>query len=234
MSLLVPLAIAGLGFLGGERANSANAAQSAAQMNFQERLSNTAHQREAKDMKKAGINRILTGYGKGASTPAGAQAVMKDSITPALAAGLQTSSALSTIRLQNSQASKNLAETKNIQNIESTTGNVSKVANQVERVIDSIGNALTPEKLDFLKTQIPIDAKKAVDGIINTWKNTKDKTITSVKQVKQKILEIIHHPNEYIGRGTNPDKINYTDKKGRRHTYNNSLNELKINGKKGY
>lgn len=48
------------------------------QMNFQKHMSGTAYQRQMQDMRNAGLNPILAGKMGGASTPAGAQAQLKD------------------------------------------------------------------------------------------------------------------------------------------------------------
>lgn len=58
--------------------NAANAGLAREQMDFQERMSNTTHQREAKDLEAAGLNRLLSMNHAGASTPVGSTAHMEN------------------------------------------------------------------------------------------------------------------------------------------------------------
>jgi hypothetical protein len=62
--------LGGLGGLGKQRADKASSAR---QMAFQERMSNTAHQRQMSDLRKAGINPMLSAKLGGASSPSGSQ-----------------------------------------------------------------------------------------------------------------------------------------------------------------
>lgn len=78
------LASAGANVLGGllgksgqDKANALNYRIAKEQMAFQERMSNTAYQRAAGDLEKAGLNRILA-LGSPASSPGGASATMQN------------------------------------------------------------------------------------------------------------------------------------------------------------
>ena len=64
-----------LGYGGQSSANKANLKIAREQMDFQERMSSTAHQRQMDDLRRAGLNPILAAR-SGASSPGGASAVM--------------------------------------------------------------------------------------------------------------------------------------------------------------
>jgi hypothetical protein len=80
-----------IGYKGQKDTNVASAQQAKNQMDFQERMSNTAIQRRMADLKKSGLNPILAG-GKEASSPAGAMAPVGNAAQAAMNSALNAAS----------------------------------------------------------------------------------------------------------------------------------------------
>ncbi len=78
------LGSAWIGQRGQSQANRSNIELGREQMRFQERMSSTAHQREVEDLRKAGLNPILSAGG-GASSPGGAMPQVKSELESASA-----------------------------------------------------------------------------------------------------------------------------------------------------
>lgn len=75
--------------IGGYMTNRANAKQAQKQMDFQERMSNTAYQRAVADMKAAGLSPMLAYSQGGAHAPQGAQATMQNPVPAATGSAFQ-------------------------------------------------------------------------------------------------------------------------------------------------
>jgi len=108
------------GSSGQSSANKANAREAAKNRAFQERMSNTAYQRAAIDLDKAGLNRILA-LGRPASSPGGNMArfentkkPIQEGINAGITNALQAKRQAAEIKLIQAQEAKTLAEAGNV------------------------------------------------------------------------------------------------------------------------
>lgn len=124
MSIAPLIVAAGIGaagsLLGGataaQGAKDANAKQielAREQMEFQERMSNTAHQRQVKDLRAAGLNPILSAGGSGASQPSGAMAQVQNEKS-ALGKGISEAANSAVTYKMNQQQLDNMVEDQGI------------------------------------------------------------------------------------------------------------------------
>ncbi len=183
---------AGLGFIGAERANSARASAAGDQMDFQERMSNTAVQRRMADLKAAGINPILAGR-YDASTPAGAMPMVEN-------VGLSTAQGISsavTARKQDKETEmldKLLASAEVQEDImdylQGMTGSIDRTAG---KITDFLGNIMLTghNQVEGIKDQIR--------SLVNSIKNMGIGIEQKMKLFKEGAKDIIINIQQQLG-----------------------------------
>lgn len=130
-------------------------AEALKQRKFQERMSNTSHQRQIIDLKKAGLNPILSAT-SGASSPggasgSGAQAQMVDAIGPAISSARASTRAKAEIELLNAQVGKTLQDASTAKSQEAL---LSMQYNKVNTENDLLLNAVPESQImaDFYRS----------------------------------------------------------------------------------
>lgn len=102
-----------LGYLGQKDTNSTNMRLGREQMEFQERMSNTAYQRAMEDMRLAGLNPMLAAKVGGASSPAGAMPQVENAVSVGMSSAQQALGMAQTVqqvKMSQAQTEKIMAE----------------------------------------------------------------------------------------------------------------------------
>lgn len=144
-----------LGAFGTFQTNSANKEIAVRQMRFQRQMSNTAHQREMRDLSRSGLNPILAAN-TGASTPGGASATMQNPLADvgdSFIDALSIRNMAKQNQLLDAQTAKQVEETQTIK------------ALRPLRVAQSKADVVTSEKTNKgLQTRQWIDAIGSIIG----------------------------------------------------------------------
>lgn len=153
----------GLGsYLGQESANRSNRIIAREAMDFEERMSNTAHQREVEDLELAGLNPILSATGgSGASTPPGQTAKMENSI----AAGINSAKSYMDI-------AKTKAEIDNIAANTRSTTQTADIKEPLSQVMSTAG-----KYMEGVTSAAKASAKPAMESLGNVLKGTANQVI---------------------------------------------------------
>lgn len=212
------------GLLGDAASYELSRKEASKNRSFQEEMSNTSYQRQMADMKKAGLNPILSAKIGGASTPGGAQAQV-----PNMMGAVTSAESAMRMGQQGAQTTQLKAQT------EAT--NASTRAQQLD-------NEIKAEMVDFYKknpTMLLLDhsptgaagVKKAGDtftgAIKNWWKNRASKKAATLSHSRKMAHETLKSSlkNRSKHRGAKSKKLP-KPASGRDH-----LDSLKLNPKTG-
>jgi len=187
MPIVGPLIAGGTALAGGIINSAVSMASANKQMRFQERMSSTAHQREVEDLRKAGLNPLLSLKSGGASSPPGAKADVDIGADKAVNSALQARSIESNIELQKAQANQansaaaySQAQTKQV--TEMLPGQVQKVNAEVQSVL--AGTEVSKSQVNEIAKRI--EKASAEIKLINQQADTE-----SARALKEKALKVL-------------------------------------------